>query len=53
MTQKLVDGVLVDLSPEEQAEFDKQQAKPRVDPAGYDHGKTIAQAFEETINVKS
>jgi hypothetical protein len=50
---KLVDGELFPLSPEEQAELDKQRSTPRVATAPWLNGPTVAQAFEEHINVKS
>jgi hypothetical protein len=53
MTQKLVDGILVDLTPEEEAEYQQRLNTLRVDPAEWKHGPTIAEALQEPINVKS
>jgi hypothetical protein len=49
---KMINDELVPLTPEEQAEFDKQKNTPRVNAAEYSNGPTIAEAFGEPINVK-
>jgi hypothetical protein len=50
---KLVNGELVPLTPEEQADHDKRKNTPRVNPADYSNGPVIAEVFGEPINVKS
>jgi hypothetical protein len=53
MTQKMVDGALVDLTPEEQAEYDARQATPVVHSSpALDMGPSIAEQLGVTRDVK-
>jgi hypothetical protein len=53
MTQKYVDGVLVDCTPEEEMEIAKRNSTPRVGTDKLDMGPSIAEQLGEHINVKS
>jgi len=53
MTQKLVDGVLVDLTPQEEAAWQAIQNTPIVGDETLSMGPSIAEQLGEPINVKS